>query len=151
MTATHEKLSELQLYVDREEQLLICFRTECGYALSVERSQVTSHLRDKHNVAADLRRGITHILKHEYAGFFRNPAEVAERADGALIHAKLHLYEGFACRECDYRTINYPELSRHISKEHLNGRQASRSRLDDHYDDVYLQSWTHGGSRKYWI
>jgi hypothetical protein len=50
-----------------------------------------------------------------------------------------------------YLTINYLELSRHISKEHLNGLQASRSRIDDLYDDVYLQTWTHGGSWKYWI
>jgi hypothetical protein len=113
MTSAHETLAELQLYADLSEQLLICCRPGCGYALSVERSQVTSHLRDKHNVAADLRRGLTRILKHEFASFFRTPAEVAPRADGALVHDKLHLYEGFACRKCRYRTINYSELSRH--------------------------------------
>ena len=33
-------LARLKLYVDTEEQLLICGR--CGYALAVNRSQVTS-------------------------------------------------------------------------------------------------------------
>jgi hypothetical protein len=149
MASAHDKLSRFQLYADLEEQLLICSRRECGYALSVARSQATSHLRDKHNVPAELRAGLTHLLKHEYPDFFRNPAEVALRDDGALIHPKLHLYDGFACRKCRYRTINYSELSRHISKEHLNGLQGSRLRIDDFYDDAYLQTWTHGASRKY--
>jgi hypothetical protein len=138
MTTTYEKLSELQLYINREEQLLICCRTECGYTLSVEYSQVMSHLRDKYNIVADLRRGITYILKHEYTSFFPNPMEVAERDDSAVIYAKLHLYKGFACREYNYNTINYPELSRYISKEYLNSRQVSRSRLNDYYNNVYL-------------
>jgi hypothetical protein len=42
-------------------------------------------------------------------------------------------------------------LSRHFSKEHLNGLQALRSRIGELYDDAYLQTWTHGASRKYWV
>src|SRR6187402_299577 len=151
MASPPDKLSQFQLYADLKEQLLICCHSECGFALSVARSQVTSHLRDKHSVPADLRAGLTHLLKREHPDFFRNPADVARRGDGALIHPKLRVYDGFACRKCQYRTINHGELSRHVSKEHLNGRQTSRSRIDDLYDDVYLQTWTHGASRKYWI
>ena len=40
-------LSALQLYADDTERLLICCHSECGFALSVSRSQATSHLRDK--------------------------------------------------------------------------------------------------------
>lgn len=47
-------LARLQLYIDLEGRLLICGRSECGYALAVERSQVTSHLRDKHHVVLDM-------------------------------------------------------------------------------------------------
>ena len=43
-------LARLQLFLDPDEKLLICGRSDCGYALAVERSQVTSHLRDKHRV-----------------------------------------------------------------------------------------------------
>lgn len=52
-----------------------------------------------------------------------------------------------------YRTVNYHELTKHISQKHLGGRQATRSRIDkvNHHDDVYLQTWTYGASRRYWI
>jgi hypothetical protein len=32
----------------------------------------------------------------------------------------------------------------------LNGPQASRARIQDLYDDVYLQTWTNGATRRYW-
>ncbi|KAH8750132.1 hypothetical protein F5882DRAFT_488086, partial [Hyaloscypha sp. PMI_1271] len=71
--------------------------------------------------------------------------------DNSLVHPQLRVHDGFACRECEYRTINHNELSRHISKEHLNGWHASRPRLDSYYDDVYLQTWVQGTFRQYWI
>ena len=37
-----------------------------------------------------------------------------------------------------------------MSKNHLNGQQASRTRIQDLYDDVYLQTWTNGATRRYW-
>jgi hypothetical protein len=37
-----------------------------------------------------------------------------------------------------------------MSKNHLNGRQASRARIQDLYDDFYLQTWTNGATRQYW-
>ncbi|OBT59957.1 hypothetical protein VE03_10692 [Pseudogymnoascus sp. 23342-1-I1] len=43
--------------------------------------------------------------------------------DGSQVHLMLRIHDGFACRACP-RTINY--------------------------DEVYLQTWTHGSSRKYW-
>jgi hypothetical protein len=59
------------------------------------------------------------------------------------------VHEGFAC--CSYRTVNYHELTKHISQQHLGGSQATSSRIGNLYDDVYLQTWTHGASRRYWI
>ncbi|OBT78668.1 hypothetical protein VF21_02253 [Pseudogymnoascus sp. 05NY08] len=142
-------LSALQLYADDTERLLICCHSECGFALSVSRSQATSHLRDKHNISKELRDGLTRYLKHGHPYPFRNPADVAPRDDGSQVHRMLRIHDGFACRACPYRTINYAEYSRHASKEHLNGRNASRKRVGPYYDEVYLQTWTHGSSRKY--
>lgn len=82
---------------------------------------------------------------------FCNPADVPIRQDCSPLHPELHLYDGFACSECTYRTVNNAELRRHISKEHLRGRQASGKRIKNFYDEVYLQTWTHGASRRYWI
>ncbi|PVH70107.1 hypothetical protein DL98DRAFT_389770, partial [Cadophora sp. DSE1049] len=110
-------LSTLQLYADDTERLLICCHSECGFALSVARSQATSHLRDKHHIPKELRDGLTHYLRHGHPCSFRNPTEVAPRDDGSPVHRMLRIYDGFACRECPYRTINYAEYSRHASKE----------------------------------
>ena len=104
-------LARLNLYVDVEEQLLIC--GPCGYALAVDRSQVTSHLRDKHRTDQRDRSGLTKHLNTQYPHGFRNPAEVLLRTDGSDIHPRLTVYEGFSCYS--FRTINYHELTRHIS------------------------------------
>jgi hypothetical protein len=37
-----------------------------------------------------------------------------------------------------------------MSKNHLNGRQVSRARIQDLYDDIYLQIWTNSTTRRYW-
>src|SRR5258706_12701665 len=105
------RLSELGLYADDDDHVLICRR--CGYALSVTDSQVTSHLRDKHQVLSSLRDGLTRYLHHGFPYKFRNPALVPVRRDGSPIHPMLPVYDGFDCERCDFRTINYSELSRH--------------------------------------
>lgn len=148
MDATLGFLKKLQLAIDYTEQVLICCR--CGYALAVKHSQVTSHLRDNHQVSESDRRGLTRYLTSIYPNGFRNPADLRPRDKGSDAHPHLCVHDGYSCRECSYYTINYPELSKHISKNHLNGQQASRGRIQDLYDDVYLQTWTHGSSRRYW-
>ncbi|KFZ23275.1 hypothetical protein V502_02247 [Pseudogymnoascus sp. VKM F-4520 (FW-2644)] len=57
-------LARCELYADLDTRLLICCRPSCGFALSTARSQVTSHLREKHGVTKDLRDGLTHHLRH---------------------------------------------------------------------------------------
>ncbi len=146
-TVSDPFLARLSLYFDAEAQLLICGR--CGYALAVDRSQATSHLRDKHGVDQGDRRGLTKYLSTQYPNGFRNPAEVPLRTDGSDVHPRLVVHEGFAC--CSFRTINYHELTRHISQQHLDGRHATSSRIGHLYSLVYLQTWTHGASRRYWI
>jgi hypothetical protein len=94
-------LARIHLYADLKERLLIC--EECGYALASDRSQVTSHLRDKHHIDQRDRRGLTKHLNTRYPLGFRNPAEVPLRANGSDIHPRLAVHEGFAC--CGYRTV----------------------------------------------
>lgn len=79
-------LARLQLYADSVERLLYCERDGCKYALTVDRSQVTSHLRDKHFVPECDRKGLTQHLKTRYPQGFRNPADLPPRKDGAEIH-----------------------------------------------------------------
>jgi hypothetical protein len=79
-------LEKLQLSIDYKEQLLICCRSECGYALAVRHSQVTSHLRDKHQVPEEDRRGLTRYLTSIYPEGFCNPADLAPRDNGSDAH-----------------------------------------------------------------
>lgn len=147
-------LDGYQLYADPDVRLLICYRPECGFALSTARSQVTSHLREKHHVPEDLRKGLTHYLKHDHPYEFADPASVPPRPNGLDIHLKLQVYDGYACRECPYRTINPLIISRHISSQHRNNGGMSRAELNELYDDVFLQAWTrhaHGVEQKYWV
>jgi hypothetical protein len=142
-------LQELQLFIDDGEQLLIYCQSECGYALSVKYSQVTSHLRDEHQIIESNRRGLTRHLNVIYPKGFRNPADVPPRDDEFDAYPQLRVYNGFSCLECTYRTINFSKLTKHISKNHLKGgQQATRTRIQDMYNHVYLQTWTQG---MYWI
>ena len=143
-------LSTLHFYTDDTEQLLICCHSKYRFAFFIIRSQATSYLRDKYNTPKKLRDSLTRYLKNRYPYSFRNPVAVAPRDNGSQAHPILQVYNGFACRKCPYRTINYAEYSRHALKEHLSGMPASRQRVDPYYNNVYLQTWTHGSSRRYW-
>ncbi|KAH8748300.1 hypothetical protein F5882DRAFT_311498 [Hyaloscypha sp. PMI_1271] len=133
MGSSANLLKKLQLFIDDKEQLLVYCRSEYGYALAVKHSQVTSHLRDKHQVTKSDRRGLTRHLTMVYPKGFRNPANLPPRDNSSNAYPQLHVHDGFSYREYTYYTINYPELSKHISKNHLNSRQASRARIQDLY------------------
>lgn len=61
--ATGDLLTNLRLYIGYDAHALICFRDQCQCALSIAGSRVTTHLRDKHHVPEDARRGLTKTLK----------------------------------------------------------------------------------------
>src|SRR5436190_18033768 len=137
-----------QLYADPDTRALICRRATCQYALAVTGSQVTSHLRDKHQVSKEYRQGLTAHIRHHPIGL-RDPADIPSRPDGSEAHPELRVYDGFACRRCRFLTASYDTLTRHLSRTHLNSWQVSKPRIDDLYDDVFLQSWTYGALRQY--
>ena len=58
-----ELLSNVQLFIDYNAHALICCRKECQSALSIADSRVTAHLRDKHHIPEDARKGLTKALK----------------------------------------------------------------------------------------
>jgi hypothetical protein len=94
-------------------------------------------------VPEELRKGLTRYLNKEHPHDFRDPATLPTRPDGSTPHPKLQLHEGYACRLCHYRTTIPFKIAQHLSKEQRNGQRTSRSELDNSYDDVYLQTWTH--------
>jgi Orsellinic acid/F9775 biosynthesis cluster protein D len=147
-------LTQYQLFADPDERLLICCRPKCGFALSVARSQLTPHLREKHDVPNDLRKRLTHYLKHDHPFPFCDPSTVPPRPDGSPVHLRLQEFEGHNCRECGHRTVNRLIMDWHITKEHLYGKRVSREEIDNLYNDVFLQTWTfraHRADQQYWI
>ncbi|WKT53616.1 Protein of unknown function DUF3505 [Fusarium oxysporum f. sp. vasinfectum] len=151
-------LDNLQLFLDTSARLLICTRESCKFALSNGPSRITTHLRDKHNISAEARKGLNKLLK-SLSPVPLEPDDASPRADGSPEHDKLRVYEGFACINCQFRTINLPLTRRHQSNppdDCCNSRARSaqprrRRDLDPQFEYVYLQTWTTGSTRKYWI
>jgi hypothetical protein len=144
--ATPALLARCNLYVDRENQALIC--RLCKSALATASSQVTTHLDKKHGVPKELRKGLTqHLRRHP--GAFKDPSSIPPRTRGSTAHPELQVHEGFACRECDFCTISIKHMTSHLRQLHLRDR-TSKLRADDLYDDVFLQTWGDGPTRKYW-
>ncbi|KAL5434706.1 hypothetical protein PMIN06_011321 [Paraphaeosphaeria minitans] len=139
-------LARCDLYADVENRALIC--RKCKYALATSGSQVTTHLDKKHYVSKELRKGLTRYLRQHPCGF-KDPNAIPIRPNGSPPHPELRVHEGFACRECDFYTTSSKLLTGHLSTLHLRER-ASRQRTDPLYDDVFLQTWSDGPTRKYW-
>jgi hypothetical protein len=128
-----EVLAQFDIHHDANENLLICNRPECGFALSVARCQLTSHLLTRH-------------LNQAYPHGFSDPTQAEPQADGSLIYPHLRQLNGFACRSCVYRTVNFQSIRRHVSKVYLCGRSATQANFRDTFDHVVLQTWTYSTS-----
>ena len=145
--ASDSLLSSINLVFDPQGPALIC--KTCQYALAVSKSQVTTHLWKKHGILAGSRRDVTLLIR---SFVIPNPAEIAPRADHSLIRPHLKLFHGYACVNCQYRSINLDMMTRHVSSCCPPPNPPSRQRRnpDTLYQDVLLQTWV-SGARKYWI
>ncbi|KAJ3453401.1 hypothetical protein MRS44_017648 [Fusarium solani] len=156
--ANPDLLGSLHLFHDAEARVLICTRDQCKFALSTGPSRVTTHLRDKHNIPSEARKGLSRLLKSLPPPGLLDPEEAPPRADRSAEHDKLRVYEGFACVHCVFRTINLQLMRRHLSDppddcsfQNTQSRIRRRRDLDQQFECVYLQTWTTGSTRKYWI
>jgi hypothetical protein len=140
-------LTVVNLLLDPHGPALIC--KTCQYALAVSKSQVTSHLWEKHRISLESRRDITCLIRSLN---IPNPTSLLARPDHCLIHPHLKAYGGYACVSCEYRTINLNKMTRHVSSCCLPPTAPTKRRQnpDALYRDVLLQTWV-SGARKYWI
>ncbi|KAI3574084.1 hypothetical protein IWW34DRAFT_634380 [Fusarium oxysporum f. sp. albedinis] len=104
-TSLYPLLDTLQLFYDTKACLLICTQESCKFALSNGPSQVVAHLRDKHNIPTEARKGLHRLLK-SLSPKLLDPNKALLPADGSARHDKLQVYEGFACLNCPFRTIS---------------------------------------------
>ncbi|KAH8591171.1 hypothetical protein B0O99DRAFT_719407, partial [Bisporella sp. PMI_857] len=146
--ADYPLLTAVNLVYDPQGPALIC--KTCQYALAVSKSQVTSHLWEKHRICPESRRDITPLIRSLK---IPNPTDIRLRPDQSLVHPHLEVYRGYACLTCRFRTINLDTITRHVSSCCPPPRASSvrRRNPDDLYQDVRLQTWVAGASRQYWI
>ncbi|KAM5526854.1 hypothetical protein FOXYSP1_20687 [Fusarium oxysporum f. sp. phaseoli] len=123
-TSLYPLLDTLQLFYDTKACLLICTQESCKFALSNGPSQVVAHLRDKHNIPTEARKGLHRLLK-SLSPKLLDPNKALLPADGSARHDKL---SGVS-----------------------HTRSLRRRDLDQQFECVYLQTWTTGSTRKYWI
>jgi hypothetical protein len=123
--ADYSLLTVVNLLLDPHSPALIC--KTCQYALAVSKSQVTSHLSEKHRISLDSRRHITPLIRSLN---ILNPTDLPPRHDHSLVHPHLKVYGGYACVSCIYRTINLDKMTRHVSSCCPPPRVPSRRRQD---------------------
>jgi hypothetical protein len=139
--------SHLPLYLDWGEHLVIC--SHCQYALSVDGTQASSHLRKKHHIPQDQRNGLDQYLHQHH---FQSPGKAQPRSDGLPPHPALQVHPGFQCLQCQYRTTSLDLMGRHLAKTHLIDTPTPRPNLDLLYQVVSLQSWTRATTtQEYWV
>ncbi|KAJ3454134.1 hypothetical protein MRS44_018028 [Fusarium solani] len=89
-------LNRLALHIDPDARVLICCRPDCRYALFVKGSAVTTHLRVKHEVDQDERKGLTEFLRGLGQSYLGDPSVAPLPKDGSPEHPDLRVWEGMA-------------------------------------------------------
>ncbi|KAI8710459.1 hypothetical protein NCS52_01562900 [Fusarium sp. LHS14.1] len=135
-----EFLTNLQLYIDPDAHVLVCCRSECLCALSIDGSRVTTHLRDKHSVPADARQGLTKMLKTQ--GLL-DPDKALPREDGSPEHPTFKLTA--VSTAMGALSAQMRDQCRHY------GQTGPSNELDELFRYVFLQTWANGPRRQYWL
>ncbi|KAI3571959.1 hypothetical protein IWW34DRAFT_638163, partial [Fusarium oxysporum f. sp. albedinis] len=113
----------------------------CGFALSSKPSQVNEHLRKRHNIPIDDRRGVIRLWDNRELPLL-DPANALLRQNETLYDPNLPLFDGFTCKFCDLLTISSQVITRHVSAEHERRRLELHVKPKAMYEHVYLQAWT---------
>jgi hypothetical protein len=96
--------------------------------LAVSRSQVTSHLWEKHQISPESRRNITSLIRSLQ---IPDPTGIPLRPNQSLSHPYLKVYRGYACHTCDSRIINLDTITCHVSSCRPQPLSRRRKNPDD--------------------
>lgn len=151
-------LEGLGLWVDHRAKVLICRHDTCKTALSVQGSCATTHLRVKHQVKIEQRRGLAKILQRLQL-YCPNRDKVSPRPDGLERHPYLQVFDGYHCSSCGARDVSLDVLMRHYFKHNGKGEicpaaasgQFGLSDTDGLIEYVYLQTWRRSPGAAYWL
>ena len=121
--------------------VLIC--KKCQYVLMP--LAMSRHLHDQHQTPIELRRQV-----NQYIDMFQLPYEHAAIPlpnDGSAPQPIIPVVDGFACRECTYKTRDRSNIRKHGNKAHNKKRIAD----EDMFQVVRLQSWFGQKREQYWV
>ncbi|KAB8214641.1 hypothetical protein BDV33DRAFT_209115 [Aspergillus novoparasiticus] len=119
------------LYWASAENLILC--RQCRYALSPSAAQITYYLLHRYQVPLPIRRSlILHLRRRERRP--QEPGAAAPRPDRLPSNPYLQLYEGYACRQCDFRTVNQDTIRCYLSRIYLQQQRATQRRANNLYN-----------------
>jgi hypothetical protein len=104
-------LANLYSFIDRDNKAVIC--TRCRYALQPSGQTVSKHLWERHAVDARRRRELHAFIESVK---LPDPNTLCTSSDGNRPHPYLTIYEGLACRCCDFWTTSTELAQRHVAK-----------------------------------
>ena len=137
--------------IDPDARVLICCDEACRSALSSNPTQVSEHLRRKHNIPSDERRQLTRLLRARNTPLL-DPVDAPLREDRSPEDPNLQVLDGFACKFCSLRTVSSQTISRHEAAAHERQRLQLQVKPKAMYDPVYLQAWTKSpAGGRYWV
>jgi Orsellinic acid/F9775 biosynthesis cluster protein D len=113
--------------------VLICIDAKCRYAL--QPSAVVRHLRDRHKTPRALQKQVEQYVNT--FPFTYDHTSVPLPADGSAPQPIVPAVDGFACRDCAFKTQGRATIRQHSNQAHNKKRAAD----EDISKAVRLQSW----------
>lgn len=131
------------LALNVEYKVLICIGRGCSCALKP--AALSRHLDIKHKTSIELRKQVDQYVRG--FPFAYDHATVSLPQDGLAPQPIIPIVDGFACRECAFKSTNRGATRKHVNKAHNKKRAAD----EDVLKVVRLQSWFGEKRERYWV
>jgi len=122
--------------------ILVCTGEKCRYAL--EPAAISRHLRDRHCASIAVRKQADQYAKELPFVYDHGSAQLP--ADGSAPQPIIPIVDGFACRECPFKTQGRPTMQQHANKAH----DKKGAKDEEICRAVRLQSWFGKKRELYW-
>jgi hypothetical protein len=128
--------------LNAEYSVLICISSSCQHALKP--STIARHLRDRHKALSDVQKQVDAYIA-EFP-FEYDHTSVPLPCNGSSPQPIIPIVDGFACRDCLYKSVNRRVTRQHANKAHHKKRVADK----DIFQVARLQSWFREKRERYW-
>jgi Orsellinic acid/F9775 biosynthesis cluster protein D len=129
--------------LNAEYNVLICISNSCKHVLKP--TAISRHLDIKHKTPLELRKQLDQYVRE--SPFAYNSASVSLPHDGLAPQPIIPIVDGFACRDCLFKSVN-----RGVIRQHGNKAHNKKGVLDDEiFQAARLQSWFGEKRERYWV